>query len=449
MMALGGFALAAIYSVVVFVGGLIAFFNHTPLLLGTWSLLIPLVAGLLCWGARTRIRSSEGTLGGAGLAAWGLGLSILFGLSYLAYSGATYFAIRQQAASFAENWLGLIREGELDRAFAKTLKQTQQPEQDANLRFILETRHNDPSSQTGKGSFTRFKQREFVRLLPQLGPDTKISLQGVREWKYEKGGYLVQLIYRISSSLAGFDLKLSVHGSEDRAGSYQGRRWSVLLEESSMENPSQELVEDRGALRLQARSAVEFLAGWTDKVNQRRWIQAYEETLPPKERGQAEALRLATGAGTTPQFLAGFRAFQAGGLLRDDPKKFWTRSDKRASILKELQAFFSSAPGGLAHLSLDPSSMPVWSHEGNKSRFGFDLQFRLVPDYLVDALVFVERDEAGSNPSAWRVTDIELIRGDAPPAINPAEMPRPPVSPAGPGMGGPPMGPPGRGRRVR
>jgi hypothetical protein len=426
MMALGGFALATLYALVVFGGGVVSFFNHTPLLLGMWSFLIPVAAGLLCGGARARIRSSEGTLGGISLANWGLGLSLFFGLSYLAYAGGTYFAVRQQANAFAESWLGQLRDRKLESAFVKTLKQTQQPAEDGNLRTLLETRFNEGGNPTSRGPLTRFRQLEFVRLLPQLGPDAKITLQGVRDWEYDKGGYRVQMIYHVASPVANCDLKVTVHGSEDRGGAYQGRRWMVLMEDTRLESYPRELADEKGEFRREGTLAREFASNWMKKVNERRWVEAYEDTLPAKERGKAD-----------PRVTPGFRAFREGSLLRNiqDPKTFWTRPKAREDILKELKDVFAKDATPPSRMVLDPTNpVPVWDRENGKSRFGYDVQIHLPSFYVVDALLFVEREGPADDPMSWRIAEIALVRGDTPAAANPQQMPQAPA----PGMGGPP-----------
>src|SRR5438067_2270089 len=111
LLAIAGFLLCLLYALVVIGGGVVALINHTPWLLPLWTLLLPIVGVTLAWVARGRIQGSEGTLGGMALVTWGIGLGVLFGLTYTAYYTATYFAVRQQATDFAERWLADVRAG--------------------------------------------------------------------------------------------------------------------------------------------------------------------------------------------------------------------------------------------------------------------------------------------------------------------------------------------------
>src|SRR5436309_2834297 len=103
MLAVAGFGLAVLYAVIVVGGGLISFFIRAPWLLSFWAVLLPLIAFAVSWVALQRIRDSEGTLGGESLAKTGVGLSVVFGLTYASYYTATRFAKIQQATSFVEN----------------------------------------------------------------------------------------------------------------------------------------------------------------------------------------------------------------------------------------------------------------------------------------------------------------------------------------------------------
>src|SRR5437660_3385416 len=108
-----------------------------------WTLVVPVAAAVLSWVARARIRGSEGTLGGAALTTWGLGLSLFFGLNYALYLTATFLAVRQQASDFAQEWLAELRQGHLDRAFLLTIRPPR-PAANAGLREEIELRYNEP-----------------------------------------------------------------------------------------------------------------------------------------------------------------------------------------------------------------------------------------------------------------------------------------------------------------
>src|SRR4051812_40579103 len=84
LLAIAGLLLCLLYALVVIGGGVVALLNPTPWLLPLWTLLLPIVGVALAWVARGRIEGSERTLGGTALANWGIGLGVLFGLTYTA-----------------------------------------------------------------------------------------------------------------------------------------------------------------------------------------------------------------------------------------------------------------------------------------------------------------------------------------------------------------------------
>ena len=131
-LAIGGFALAVGYGVVITTGALVALFYRMPWVLPVWSLAFPLAAVAVCWAARSRIANSEGTLTGLKLTSWGLYLSFGFGVVYGAYYAACYLSVTQMAKGFVNDWLEDLRKDELEKAFRLTVPPPR-PSDDANL----------------------------------------------------------------------------------------------------------------------------------------------------------------------------------------------------------------------------------------------------------------------------------------------------------------------------
>src|SRR5437588_9050789 len=101
VLAVIGFALAALYAGVMAAAALIALFTHTPILIPLAWLLVPVAAAVLCGAAWVQIRGSEGALSGRRLAAWGIGLGLLVGLLYTAHYPATYLVVTPPARGLA------------------------------------------------------------------------------------------------------------------------------------------------------------------------------------------------------------------------------------------------------------------------------------------------------------------------------------------------------------
>src|SRR5262245_35052291 len=88
---------AAVYVIVVVVGGGIALYTWSPYLLPLWTLALPVAGMALAAVALFHIRHSEGTRAGVPLARASLWTCLLLGLIYLSFYAATFLAVRRQA----------------------------------------------------------------------------------------------------------------------------------------------------------------------------------------------------------------------------------------------------------------------------------------------------------------------------------------------------------------
>src|SRR5260370_15621505 len=120
LLAILGFSLAVVYGAGLTVASLVALLQRTPLLIA-WSLLIPAAAAAVCAAAHLRIRNSEGALSGLALTRWGLGISLILGLLYVAYFTATYLAVSAQAKAFADQWFDDLAHDRVAEAYLLTL----------------------------------------------------------------------------------------------------------------------------------------------------------------------------------------------------------------------------------------------------------------------------------------------------------------------------------------
>ena len=146
-----------------------------PWLQGAAGGLVPLAAAVLSMVGLVRIRRSEGTLAGEKVARWGLLLSILFGLGYWAYFGATYFAIAREADQFGHDFLDKLSRGEELDGFRLTLPPDARPGEGAGLRGQLEQRFNALNEQGRPGWLTSFRQDEKVRCSKWAAPRGPLS----------------------------------------------------------------------------------------------------------------------------------------------------------------------------------------------------------------------------------------------------------------------------------
>jgi hypothetical protein len=410
LLAIAGFVLCLLYALVVIGGGVVALINHTPWLLPLWTLLLPIVGVALAWVARGRIQGSEGTLGGMALVNWGIGLGVLFGLTYTAYYTATYFAVRQQATDFAARWLDDLRAGKLEQAYLRTMDVAKRPREDANLRAALEN-----LGATNMVSYNTFQHAEFVRLLKQGGQEAQADLVAVKDWDYEKGGYQVNLVYNVGTPAARFELVLGVQGKESLTGEYEGRQWHVMMDKSGADRTQIKFTPEGERVLTALSRGREFAQNWLLVLSKGDKEEAYLETLPPAERGQPGP------AGDKSK-----AAFLQGDLVRADPKTFWA-SDPKA-VVEGVKDLFRSRGAATSRLELAQVRLPEWEHVDEKLRGRFDVQIGLfdqaalppgerpMPRFQVDGVLVVESTAppGQEDKNSWRVVSLDLVRGGAP-----------------------------------
>jgi len=288
-LAIIGFCVALVYAAIIVVGGIAAFLTHSPLLLGPLTFVsLAFMAVILCGLAWLQITRSEGTRAGLALAKWGLGLSVIFGLSYSAFYLATYLALRNQADGFTQEWLTMIREGKMNQAFLKTqdpaVRATIQPEDEVQMQVRFDT-----SPAPGRpGQLTFFRQSDLVRALRQGGNEAKIISQGVREWDWVGQRCNVKRAYRIEAPEGEFGALISVTRMTSTKGEFQGQQWVVHLEQTGVETRK---LSERGQLLLALRdSSYQVAQQWFSKVAFRQFLSAYTDACDPAERARLESI---------------------------------------------------------------------------------------------------------------------------------------------------------------
>ncbi len=436
LLALVAFGMAVLYVLVVLVGGAFALVNHTPCLMPTWTFLLPLAVLVLCWAARNRIRNAEGTLSGLAFTVWGVRLTVVVGLSYLAYYGFTFFAVRLQAQDYADQFFEQLKQGRSERAFLMAVGSLSQ-EDDAALRDRLEVRFNSPSGPSGSpGPFTQFRQSQFVRTIEMSGAETRIEPKGVIDWSYGKGGYQVVLKYRVSTPMAEFDMSVETFGRDSKPGEPKGRQWQIMMQkgETAVLPASVKLTSLGKDFMKKAAAGQNFAMLWQEKIARQQWDEVYLDTLEPNERERmskgrkaADALRTIPFAGLAPlglcdetcrEFLKGRQTLAEGKLIHLDDKKFWTSKVDRAAIMQRLQQTFRPEPEGrpLVMIRPQPTLMPLSRSGEGRLNVLFDAQFTYLdeetslPKYVAEGYVVAsaEDGDTAENPSGWHIQAIEF-----------------------------------------
>lgn len=415
LLALAGFGLAVLYALVVVIGAAAALFNRIPWLMPNWTFLLPVAALVVCWAARTRIRDSEGTLSGLAFTTWGFRLTIVIGLTYAAYYGFTFFAVRLQATECADRFFEQIEQGHLEQAFLMSQGILAKNADSDDLRNTLQSRFNNPLGPPGSaGPFSLFRQMHFVRFLEMAGPRAKIVFRGVNDWGYEKGGYRVVLKYHVITDLGEFDVSVETFGRDPKPDEPKGLKWEVRLAQGATDmlpdswRPTplgEELVKKK------SRTAQEFASAWMAKVNQQQWDEAYLDTLKPSERPRAREAH------------PGATALASRQLIRLDEKTFWAGKNQRDDILKRIRKTFQPGVSGKSAFVLTfQQAMPLIRAEAGQTTVFFDVSLRYLeesseqPQYTVEGrlVVSAEGSDADTSPSAWHVESLEVESGRTP-----------------------------------
>lgn len=428
LLALFGFIPAALYAVMILVGALIALISRSPWLLPNWTFIIPVVALLICWVARSQILSSEGVLAGLTLTNWGIGLSLFFGLTYGAYSGATYFAIRAQARSYAEGWMRQVQEGNIERAFLLMLPASERPAENAQLHQEIEKRLNRPDAKGGPGPFTTFAQMELVRLMQAGGANAEIQYQGVAAWEYERGGYRVRLRYHVSSPLFTFEALVTAQSTEPVKGQSGARGWYIVPNGTALLKETVTHTARGEALQEQIMMAGKFGHEWVSRFSSENadHLSSYLDTLPPTERRRVmaamqETESLAPAAGLaplagfmTPDLWKGHRAFLKGDWIQFS-SQLWVLDEKtKKQIIRAAKNLCHLKPEEMK-LVYQPSGFPLVRSAGeNGLQLAFDMHLMYRPEeaalpYLIQGYLVLENPTPDvAREDAWRLVGIEL-----------------------------------------
>ncbi len=486
VLAVVGAGLSGLFTAIVVLGGLVAFFRGDPWLLNAWWALLPITGGALSALGLVQIQRSEGTLAGEKVARWGLLLSVLVGLSYWAYVGVTYFAIGREAEQFGKTFLTKVAQGELPSAFRLALPPDQRPPDDAELRPVLERRFNGLSETNRKGPLTTFSQAEFVRIIRVGGPETTIEPIGVEDWKYLGGGYQVRLLYQVNTTLTNFVMDLTIQGKEGKGS--KGRDWYVVWDKCGMRRDPPPHLSDEGKSLFTLAGDVpqQVMTYWLRPMAEHKAEDLYLQTLLPAQREQARKradewrlgllLADAVGAGALPcadpaavlgrvalgadaeaarlaSLGPGLDEFRAGTkFVRAPEGVYWAPEEIRAEIVKLARAEFRHPSELLATQFMpDPSArMPFIRRQGDRVVFEQDATLRLpseAPRYAVDCRLLIDCDAAEATSGtvkSWRVVGLDLVSGKSLPLGRPTMGPGGPGGPGGPSPMGPGGGPPMR-----
>ncbi len=440
MLALLGFGIASLYCVVMLILTIAALILSKPSLAPWWTLIIPVVAIFLCLAARIHIIRSEETLAGLNLTKWGMIMCIIVGLSYGAYVAAIRVALQQQADTFAQQWLEMVREGQSDRAFLFTLHPAQRvgiDEEDPNLRKEMELRMLSQS----KGMpphmiFQQFSTNEMVRMIQADPSGTKVTFKGMNAWDNVQDGYKVALTYQISTDECTFDAILLVKGCEAENGEFRGRQWYVDIRESGVSRePNTFTTTPLGDAHARlSQSGESFLGSWQRKLVERQHLDAFLDTRPlqdrDRERAQLQKLTWpGAAAGVGSELLQPnlgslekeYLAFLKGEFVQSSKDRFEGAPERRDTTLARIRASIVN-PSQMVETNVE-KTRPTVVKVGDRVRVTYGVRSIVRPKDLLHGILVVETDAKhlqgpADQPIYWQIVKCEY-QGvyDVPPSL--------------------------------
>jgi hypothetical protein len=434
--AVAGLVVGILFALFLLLQVIMGLLSHSTVLMPLWlEFFAALGAGLSLVGAR------------------GLWISLVAGLGYGSYYGATYLAIRQQADTFVREWFDQICKGKVNRAFLLTqppgVARDANPDDDRTMEMRFNAATPGPRGGPAKGGpLDLFRYNEIIQTLKQGGEATKVTSLGVRSWERRDAAYMVKRVYGIETPEGTFDLQITALGRE---GADAGAKWLIAFNDTLMEKDSLKKTKLGERIDLMRGRAQKFLDEWAKSVLMGHWEEAYIKTLDPKEAlalANREQTRVAaillcsladTGRGGIGSLVATFlptdreilhkvalpgyeAAFTKAGIL--DFTQF--KSDDKAAnaavegALRDMLAPSKESTAVAAALIARPSSgKRLWSVD-NERRVLLPVDCQIIvgpkgsePKYFADAVAWVQSDPGQLDDETtprWRLVKIEILR---------------------------------------
>lgn len=453
--AVAGLVVGLLFVLFLLIQVVLGLVSHSTVLLPLWLEFFAALGVCLSLIGMRSVRNSDGTLAGLKIAKTGLWLSLVSGLGYGSYYGATYLAVRQQADSAVQAWFDKLRNGKTNEAFLLTkpaeVARTANPDDER----IMMTRFNTPigggKTASKSGELDTFRSNDVINRVKQAGAAAKINALGVRSWEHREGTYMVKRVYEIETPEGSLQMQMTAVGKDGPDAAEKGRSWYVPFFESAIERDSFKKTPLGIRIDHMRDSGVDFMKKWGRMLLAGQVESAYMKTLEPKDdlllssrvflrllsnalgslmdldRGSivnAIASCTPTDRGVLRQVeLPGFElAFNKAGLL--DFSKM-TGDDKAArdaaeEALRNMLAHKANATAVIAGFQARPGcTRRLWGLDADK-RMLMPLDCHIFvgapgaqAKYYVDCIAWLQSEpgdlESTKDPT-WRITKLEVIR---------------------------------------
>jgi hypothetical protein len=219
-MAVASVVVTTVFVLVLVLSALDAWWHKKPLVMPE-VFFLPAVAIVLAFAARRMIRNSEGTRVGDGLANAAWWTSLVLALIYFAYLLAVGYSVRRDAEAEVVRWVGYLKEGDVIRAFDRTLPPKDRVGGDAAR---MQTLHREQLHQ--------FRQSDIVRLMDRNMGDWRFEPGGLRDWRYMAWGVDALAGGTVKCAEGTFPLAIpmkAVEGVTGSDGGPAGRQWQIMM----------------------------------------------------------------------------------------------------------------------------------------------------------------------------------------------------------------------------
>jgi hypothetical protein len=410
-LAIAGFVFGGGFALVVVVTSAVALIRGEPLTLAPWFYLLAIGGLALSLAARWQIAASEGTRAGAGLARWGLWLSILFGLGYGTYEFTTRLAVRRQAEDYLLDpdkglFAQLKRPEGLQAAFRLSQRPDIRPGEDESVPEPL------------MDEFMRFENHNLVRFFHQAGPRAEVEVNSFRKVQYKEGGYWVELVLDIKTpdEIALFPITVR---SQDNTGAE--REWYVDWKRTPP-HPMSGTVTDHGRAKHLARArSHELVEEWCQWLKDGEVKEVRKHTCRPRdwdEGGKAFDLGAVTNDAAREDIQ---KLFQLG-LKKRPPFQYKLDCCKGDRSKPAVQAYYRVGPDGRLQIL----------HE-MQCRFTKDPEGR-IPKFQCKVQVIAEQKGKRWCVAGWKILHFQ----DMTRIPRPGEGDMPGIQGGPAGRGGPP-----------
>ncbi len=411
------------FGLVVIVGSLAAFVGTTPFLLPLWAGVFPLVAVLAGWIALAQIRDSAGALTGRGFAWAGINGAVITGLVYFTYFMANNLAVRQQAQDFANEYLGTIAKGQTELSFLYLLKPAERPNSRdvSRIRPIIEVNYNAVQDLGAMGPYSQYQLEFYVRLLTLFGDKASFRMVKAGLPDFTEGGYIVPLMYEISTDAMVLSINMRVHSTNTG----KGREWYVLGK--SVSNAERTLLPGGEKLEAQAKAASKAIQTFQKQLARMKvGGPSCDPDFDGAFMGSIGGLGLAkpTTDAQKAEFARKRDEFfgpadgKPGRFLKPAGEAFYCDANFKDKLLAEINKALTVGSGYYPYIptwfnAVTESSVPYIREKDGELTYTTDCQLGFIPRSVVNGKLILKSPKGSDplDPQSWRVAGLELVRG--------------------------------------